>query len=122
MPPLLEPPPAGLFSPAASVHIDPWQPVDLALLTHAHGDHARAGSARYLCARDGLHLARERLGPDARIDTLNYGEPLPLGSARVSLHPAGHILGSAQIRIEVAGEVWVVSGDYKREPDPTCAP
>lgn len=119
---LLEPTPKGLFCPAGRFHIDPWQPVERAVLTHAHGDHARAGSAQYLCASDGLELARERIGPEARIDSIPYGRATRVGNALVSLHPAGHILGSAQVRIEVAGEVWVVSGDFKRQPDPTCAP
>jgi putative mRNA 3-end processing factor len=119
---LLEPTPAGLYCPAGDFHIDPWRPVPRAVLTHAHADHARPGSARYHAAAPGIELLRLRLGPEAPIESHRYGEPFPLGRARVSLHPAGHILGSAQVRIEVDGEVAVVTGDFKRDPDPTCAP
>jgi putative mRNA 3-end processing factor len=110
---------AGLFCKAGGFHIDPWQPVDRALVTHAHSDHAAPGSRAYLCAAPGEAVLRRRL-PDAAIQTIAYGEPLTIGGVRVSFHPAGHILGSAQIRVECDGEVWVVSGDYKRQPDPTC--
>ena len=112
--------PAGLFCEAGNFHIDPWEPVERALVTHAHSDHARPGSAGYLCAAPGEAVLRRRI-PDARIETLPYGTPITIGEARVSFHPAGHILGSAQIRVEHRGEVWVVSGDYKRQADPTCA-
>jgi putative mRNA 3-end processing factor len=111
---------AGLYCPAGGFHIDPWQPVDRAVITHAHGDHARRGSARYLAARASEHVLRVRLG-EVRLETLEYGEAVDLGGVRVSFHPAGHVLGSAQVRIEHRGEVWVVSGDYKTQEDPTCA-
>ncbi len=114
--------PEGLWCPAGGFHVDPWRPVERAFLTHAHADHARPGSGHYVCAAAGLALARRRLGAGARIDGLAYGERLRVGGATVSLHPAGHVLGSAQVRIEVDGEVWVLSGDYKLEPDPTAAP
>lgn len=110
----------GLFCDAGNFYIDPWEPVDRALITHAHGDHARAGSASYLCAAPGAPVLRRRL-PEAHIETLEYGEARTLGDVRISFHPAGHILGSSQIRLERDGEVWVVSGDYKRAPDPTAA-
>lgn len=113
---------SGLFCEPGGFHIDPWQPVDRALITHAHGDHARPGSAAYLCAAPSAPLLRRRFGSDARIESLPYGESIALGSARVSFHPAGHVLGSAQVRIETAGGVTVVAGDYKRAADPTCAP
>lgn len=113
--------PSGLFCAAGGFHIDPWQPVERAVITHAHSDHASPGSQRYLCAAPGEGVLRRRL-PDAHIETLPYGEVVTIGQTRVSFHPAGHILGSAQLRIEHGGEVWVVSGDYKRQPDPTCAP
>jgi putative mRNA 3-end processing factor len=119
---LIEMTAAGLYCRAGDFHIDPWRPVPCAVLTHAHADHARAGSARYIAASEGLELLRLRLGSLAPIEGRAYGERFDLGSARVSLHPAGHILGSAQVRIEADGEVWVVTGDYKRDPDPTCAP
>jgi putative mRNA 3-end processing factor len=112
---------AGLFCEAGGFYIDPWLPVDRALVTHAHSDHARPGSAAYLCAASGRAVLARRL-PDARIETLAYGETRTIGGVRVSFHPAGHVLGSAQIRLDRDGEVWVVSGDYKRQPDPTCAP
>lgn len=113
--------PAGLYCPAGDFHIDPWRPVDRALLTHAHADHARPGSAHYLTAREGEAVVRARLG-EVSLQTLAYGERLRIGDALISLHPAGHVLGSAQVRIEVAGEVWVISGDYRLEPDRSCTP
>jgi putative mRNA 3-end processing factor len=112
---------AGLWCPGGGFHIDPWDPVERAVITHAHGDHARPGSAAYLCAAPSAGLLRRRFGSDARVETVEYGHTLTLGDARVSFHPAGHVLGSAQIRIESGGEVWVVAGDYKRAADPTCA-
>jgi putative mRNA 3-end processing factor len=111
----------GLYCPAGDFYIDPWQPVPRAVITHAHADHARRGSDSYLAARDGELVLRTRLGDTARIDTLPYGENVLHNGVRISLHPAGHILGSAQVRIEHNGQVWVVSGDYKLEADPTCA-
>jgi putative mRNA 3-end processing factor len=112
----------GLYCEAGDFYIDPWQPVDRAVVTHAHGDHARPGSAAYLAARRGLPVLQARLGPEARIEGLEYGEVREIGGARISLHPAGHVLGSSQVRVEHGGEVWVVSGDYKLDPDPTCEP
>ncbi len=114
--------PRGLYCPAGDFHVDPPRAVSTAVITHAHGDHLRRGHSRYILARPGLGLARARLAAGADIRALDYGERLALGTATVSLHPAGHILGSAQVRIEAAGCVCVVSGDYKRQPDPTCAP
>jgi len=96
--------------------------VPQAVLTHAHGDHARWGSERYQAIRSSAGILRKRLGADVNLELREYGEPFQLGAARVSLHSAGHVLGSAQVRVEVDGEVWVVTGDYKRAPDPTCAP
>jgi putative mRNA 3-end processing factor len=113
---------AGLYCPAGGFHIDPWQPVDRAVITHAHGDHARAGSRAYLCADPSVPLLRRRFGHDSAIESLPYGQPLVMDGVRVSFHPAGHVLGSAQVRVEGSGGIWVVSGDYKRAHDPTCAP
>lgn len=113
--------PQGLHCPRGGFHIDPWEPVPRAILTHAHADHARPGSAAYLCAEPGLTIARHRL-EGARVEGWAYGEQHRLAELTVSLHPAGHVLGSAQVRLEADGEVWVVSGDYKRAADPTCAP
>jgi putative mRNA 3-end processing factor len=118
---LIIPTPQGLYCPPGDFHIDPSTPVARAVITHGHGDHARPGSREYWGAAPGYGLLRERLGLGAKINQLAYGEAIRLGDARVSLHPAGHVLGSAQVRIEVDGAVWVVSGDYKREADPTCA-
>jgi len=112
----------GLYCPAGGFFIDPVAPVDYAVVTHAHSDHARPGSRHYLAANDGVKLLRARLGDDASIQGVEYGERVTLGEAAVSLHPAGHILGSAQVRMERGGEVWVASGDYKLAPDPTCRP
>lgn len=112
--------PEGLYCPAGDFHIDPWRPVERAVITHAHADHARAGHAHYLATQGSAGVLRARLG-DIRLQTLAYGETLKMRDVTVSLHPAGHVLGSAQVRIEQAGRVWVVSGDYKIEPDATCA-
>src|SRR5262245_88410 len=113
---------AGLYCPAGDFHVDPWGAVPRALITHAHGDHARAGSAAYLCAASCAPLLATRFGPETPIEAVPDRATLTLGRTRVSFHPAGHILGSAQIRIEGPDGVWVVSGDYKRAPDPTCEP
>src|SRR5436305_3854267 len=91
---------AGLYCPEGDFHIDPWQPVPRAVITHAHADHARRGSDRYLAAREGELVLRTRLGAEARIDTIPYGEVQTHNGVSLSLHPAGHILGSAQVRIE----------------------
>ena len=119
---MLEETASGLYCPAGDFYLDPWQGVPRAVITHAHGDHARFGSAAYLCADQCAPLLARRFGPSARIDTLPYGQAVRLGSTRVSFHPAGHVLGSAQVRIEGEGGTWVVSGDYKRADDPTCTP
>lgn len=112
----------GLYCEAGDFFIDPWLPVDRAVITHAHGDHARWGCRRYLGSREGEGVMRTRLGAAARIRSVEFGEAVDVNGVRVSLHPAGHILGSAQVRVEHCGEVWVVSGDYKTEPDLTCTP
>jgi putative mRNA 3-end processing factor len=117
---LVTPTSRGLYCAAGDFYIDPWHPVERAVITHAHGDHARVGSNTYLAAKRGLPVLRTRLGPEARIEGVDYGEAREMNGVKVSLHPAGHVLGSAQVRIESAGEVWVVSGDYKLDPDPTC--
>ena len=119
-PVLIAPTPKGLYCAAGDFYIDPWLPVERAVITHAHGDHARPGSASYLAAKCGVPILQVRLGPEARIEGLDYGETRELNGVKVSLHPAGHVLGSAQVRIESQGEVWVVTGDYKLDPDPTC--
>jgi putative mRNA 3-end processing factor len=112
--------PEGLYCDAGGFYIDPWRPVDKAIITHAHADHARSGSTRYIASSAGEGVLRSRLGL-IDLHALPYGERLKINDVSVSLHPAGHVLGSAQVRIEHKGEVWVVSGDYKVEPDVTCA-
>lgn len=108
----------GLRCEAGGFHIDPWKPVPLAFITHAHSDHARPGSGRYVCAASGVLPLRRRVHPGADIVGVPYGEVVKFGPVEVSFHPAGHVLGSAQIRVSDGRTVWVVSGDYKREPDP----
>lgn len=124
--------PMGLYCPLGDFHIDPAGPVPRAVITHVHGDHAHPGAAQYICSTQSAPLLRCRLqgklkeapssAPAAlNVRALEYGERMSFGPVAVSLHPAGHVLGSAQVRVEADGEVWVVSGDYKRDPDPTCA-
>ncbi len=112
----------SLYCAAADVHIDPWIPVEKAIITHAHGDHARWGSKHYLAHKDSEAILRLRLGQDISLQTVEYGETFVINGVRFSLHPAGHILGSAQVRVEHKGEVWVASGDYKLENDNFCTP
>jgi putative mRNA 3-end processing factor len=107
----------GLFCAAGNFYIDPWRPVDFAIITHGHSDHARWGSKNYLTAKPGVPILQQRLGADAKIEGLPFGETLFRNGVKVSFHPAGHILGSAQVRIEHGGEICVVSGDYKTEND-----
>ena len=121
--------PEGLYCPPGNFYIDPWRPVDRAVVTHAHADHARPGHAHYLAAAPGEGVLRARLGA-ITLQTLAYGEVVDHFGVRVSLHPAGHVLGSAQVRLEHGGRVWVASGDYfvaGAEDDPceanaTCTP
>jgi putative mRNA 3-end processing factor len=114
--------PEGLYCEQGEFFIDPWRPVDTALITHAHSDHARSGSARYVATQVSAGILRKRLGESIPFQGVDYGEPIKLGNTWVSFHPAGHVLGSAQIRVEAGEEVWVISGDYKRCADPTCPP
>ena len=118
---VLEFKPQGIYCPAGDFFIDPWHPVDRALITHGHADHARWGHARYLATHAAGPVMRHRLG-DITLEGIGYGETRRIGGARVSFHPAGHVPGSAQIRVEVDGEVWVVSGDYKTTPDRLSEP
>ncbi|WP_103762411.1 ligase-associated DNA damage response exonuclease [Roseovarius confluentis] len=118
---VLEFKPQGIYCPAGDFFIDPWRPVDRALITHGHADHARPGHARYLSTAAAAPVMRHRLG-EITLDTVDYGETRQIGGAHVSFHPAGHVPGSAQIRVEVDGEVWVVSGDYKTEADRLSEP
>ncbi|MEM9929512.1 MAG: ligase-associated DNA damage response exonuclease [Bacteroidota bacterium] len=106
----------GLYCPQADVYIDPWRPVPRALITHGHSDHSRWGHQHYLCTTTAAPVIRYRLG-DINLSTIDYGETIMHNGVQFSFHPAGHILGSAQIRLEYKGEVWVVSGDYKLQND-----
>ncbi len=110
----------GLYCEAGGFYIDPWRRVDRALITHGHSDHARPGMGAYLTSASGSGVVRERVGAGALIEGLPFGERRRIGEVVVSFHPAGHVLGSAQIRIEHGGEVWVVTGDYKTAADPSC--
>ncbi|MGR3571544.1 ligase-associated DNA damage response exonuclease [Brevirhabdus sp.] len=112
---------SGIYCAAGDFFIDPWRPVDRALITHGHADHARPGHARYLATRAAAPVMRHRLG-DIALETVDYGETREIRGVRVSYHPAGHVPGSAQIRVEHRGEVWVVSGDYKTTPDGLSEP
>jgi putative mRNA 3-end processing factor len=122
--------PEGLYCPPGDFYIDPWRPVDRAVITHAHADHARRGHAHYLAAAPAEGVLRARLGEDITLQTLPYGEAIDHHGVRVSLHPAGHVLGSAQVRLEHGGRIWVASGDYflagahddPREDNATCTP
>lgn len=111
----------GIHCPAGGFYIDPWKPVDRALITHGHSDHARPGHGRYLATHQALPVMRHRLG-DIRAEGIGYGERQTINGVTVSFHPAGHVPGSAQIRVEQGGEVWVVSGDYKVEADGLSEP
>jgi putative mRNA 3-end processing factor len=110
----------GLYCAAGDFYIDPMQAVRRAIVTHAHTDHCRPGMGSYMTSVNGEPIVRARVGPRAVIEALPFGQPMKIGDVSVSLHPAGHILGSAQVRVEHNDEVWVVSGDYKLEPDATC--
>lgn len=112
----------GIYCEIGDFYIDPWKPVDRAIVTHAHSDHARWGMKQYLCSYESRRVMQRRLGDEAVIDSLPYGEAVVINGVRVSLHPAGHILGSAQVRVEHKGQIAVASGDYKTEADATCTP
>ncbi len=116
--------PQGLYCPSGDFHIDPVRPVPRAVITHGHADHARPGHRQVLATRQTLDIMAVRYGANfcETAQASNYGDVLTLGGVRVSLHPAGHVLGSAQVLIEDRGRRLVVSGDYKRARDPTCAP
>ncbi|MFU8823351.1 ligase-associated DNA damage response exonuclease [Yoonia sp.] len=111
----------GIYCPAGDFYIDPWRPVPRALITHAHSDHARWGMDSYLATPNTAAVMRHRLG-DISLQTINYGAEQQIGGATVSYHPAGHVPGSAQIRVAVKGQVWVVSGDYKVVDDGLSEP
>ncbi|MGC2140029.1 MAG: ligase-associated DNA damage response exonuclease [Methylovirgula sp.] len=116
--------PAGLYCEIGDFYIDPIRAVPRALITHAHADHARPGHGKVLATGDTLAIMAIRYGPEFAWQTqsVGYGETIRIGDADVSFHPAGHVLGSAQILVQSGGRRIVASGDFKREPDPTCAP
>jgi len=107
----------GIYCAQADVFIDPWQPVHKALVTHAHSDHARMGSRKYLAHDQSKEVLKLRLGDDIQLQTVKYNQPLSINGVKISFHPAGHVPGSAQIRLEYKAQTWVVSGDYKLEDD-----
>ena len=112
----------GFYCPQADVYIDPWQPVEKAIITHGHSDHARFGHKVYLCHTFSKPILQLRLGSDITVQTLAYNETISINGVKISLHPAGHIIGSAQVRLEYRGEVWVISGDYKVFNDGVSTP
>ena len=107
----------GLYCAAGDFYIDPWKPVNKAVITHAHSDHARQGSNAYLTHHRSVPILKLRLGQDINVQGIEWNEPIIINGVKVSLHPAGHIIGSSQVRVEHKGEVWVMSGDYKTEDD-----
>lgn len=107
----------GIYCPAGDFYIDPWKPVPRAVITHAHSDHARWGNGHYLCTNDSVPLLKLRLGQDISVQGLGWHETIYLNGATVSFHPAGHMIGSAQVKVTVGGQTWVASGDYKTEND-----
>ncbi|MEM7673870.1 MAG: DNA ligase-associated DEXH box helicase, partial [Verrucomicrobiota bacterium] len=117
---LVELRPEGLYCSLGDFYIDPWKKVKRALITHAHSDHARSGSEAYLTAKVGVGVLTERIGKGALVEGVAYCEPRRIGDVTVSFHPAGHVLGSGQVRIEHAGRVTVVTGDYKVHADRSC--
>ena len=117
---LLEATARGLDCAVGGFTIDPYKTTDISVITHAHADHARRVANTYYAANSSVPLLKKRLGDDINICGLEFGETITLGETQVSLHPAGHVLGSAQVRVEHAGEVWVFTGDFKRDHDPSC--
>ena len=111
----------GIYCPAGDFYIDPCTPVPRALITHGHADHARDGMGAYLATKSAAPVMRHRLG-NIKLDTIEYGQTLKIGGAVVSFHPAGHVPGSAQIKVEVGGQIWVASGDYKTVNDGLSEP
>lgn len=113
---------SGIYCPLADIYIDPWKPVNKAIITHAHADHARIGNMMYLAHKDTVPLLKHRLGMYIEVQGIEYNETVNINGVNISLHPAGHIIGSSQVRIEYKGEVWVVSGDYKLDNDGLSKP
>jgi putative mRNA 3-end processing factor len=112
----------GLYCQKGDFYIDPWKPVKTAFITHGHSDHARNGHGHYYCVSTSIPILKHRLGSEINILGMNYAEKVILNDITISFHPAGHVLGSAQVRIDDGSDIWVVSGDFKRQFDPTCEP
>ena len=112
----------GIYCEKAGLYIDPWKPVQRAVITHAHADHARPGMGGYLAHAHSSAILKQRLGEDIKLQTLNYNEPIKVNGVSISLHPSGHIYGAAQICLDYKGERWVISGDYKLEDDGLSQP
>lgn len=112
----------GIYCIPGNFYIDPWKPVDYALITHGHADHARWGMKKYLCHHLTVPILHIRIGADIQVQGIGYNEPININGVKVSFHPAGHIIGSAQIRMEYKGKVAVVSGDYKLQNDALSTP
>ncbi len=114
--------PEGIYCETGNFYIDPWRPVDMALITHGHADHARWGMKRYLCHEYTVPILKNRISPDIKVQGIAYSNPITVNGVKVSFHPAGHIIGSAQIRLEYKGKITVVSGDYKIQDDGLSTP
>lgn len=112
----------GLYCKQGDFFIDPWLPVHRAVTTHAHSDHARYGSNLYLAHKDSFHILKARLGQDIAIQSADYDQTINLNGVNITFYPAGHVIGSAQVKVEYKGEIWVVTGDYKLENDGLSTP
>ena len=112
----------GIYCPKGKFYLDPWQPVNYAIISHGHADHARWGMKNYLCTDDSKAILKHRLGGDIKVESLPYDESITINGVKVSFHPSGHVIGSAQIRLECQGYVVVFSGDYKTQPDYITTP
>lgn len=119
--PLLEFTDKGIYCSAAKVYLDPWKPVDKAIITHGHADHSRWGHKAYITHHNNVPIIKHRLG-DILVTGKSWGETFNINNVTFSLHPAGHIIGSSQVRVEHKGEVWVFTGDYKTENDGISTP
>lgn len=112
----------GIYCKQGDFYLDPWKPVENAIISHGHSDHSRWGMKKYLAHKDSAPVMKLRLGEDINLQTVEYGEKIIMNGVTVSLHPAGHVIGSAQIRVEHKGDVWVYTGDYKLENDGISTP
>lgn len=111
----------GIYCEKADVYLDPWKPVEKAIISHGHADHSRWGHKKYITHHSNVPIIKHRLG-DINVSGKQWGESFSINGVKFSLHPAGHIIGSSQIRVEYKGEVWVFTGDYKTEDDGVAVP